>query len=246
MNGWLSTRHRRYTSGVTVKRNMMNYRFIIVAFCAFFLLLPDYGRAEKRQYCVICNGPDQTYQCQVNTPTNSSGDKGLQLFCIISVSKEGGHKSCAVRDDTSAVCAGPVKTYTFQAPAISPQLRSAVDNIRKSRGEVRIDQAVSPKQKNGAPETMIDMTGRALKASRQGLKKSGQAVGGAASSTKQKVGQAARGAGKGVTKTAKKVGSATKKTGSAVGNAAKTAYNCLKSWFKECSSKSEEAPSVSQ
>ena len=90
------------------------------------------------------------------------------------------------------------------------------------------------------------MTGKAVKASRKGLKNTGQAVSGAASSTTQTVGKVARGAGKGVTKAAKKVGSATKKTGSAVGSAAKTALDCLKSWFKECGSKPEDTLAAPQ
>lgn len=208
--------------------------------------MPHPSSAETREYCVICNGPEQTYRCLVNTPSNSSGEKGLQLYCIIRVSKDGGHKSCAVRDDTSVACAGPIKTYTFTAPAISPQLRSAAEKIRKSRNGELVDQNASPEQKGGEPKTLIDVTGRAVKASRKGLKNTRQAVGGAASSTTQKVGNAAREAGKGVSKTAKKVGSATKKTGSAVGSAAKRAFHCLKSWFKECGSETENTPPASQ
>ena len=210
------------------------------------MLIPHIVSAETRQYCVVCDGPAQTYLCQVNTPDDSSGDKGMQLYCIIRVSKDGGHKSCAVKDDASAVCNGPVRTYTFTAPALSPQLRSAAEKIRKSRNGVLDKQETLNENKGGEPKTLIDMTGRAVKASRKGLKNTGQTIGGAASSTTQKVGKAARNAGKGVTKSARKVGAATKKTGSAVGNAAKTAFDCLKSWFKECGSKTEEAPPSSQ
>lgn len=226
--------------------NMMNYRLIIFAICAFAIFIPRPGWAESRQYCVVCKGPGQTYLCQVNTPHNSSSDKGLQLYCIIKLSKDGGHKSCAVRNDTSAVCTGPTRTYTFQAPAVPPQIRSAMEKIRKSQNDAKDDQETLAKQKSGEPKTLIDMTGRAVGASRKGLKNTGQAVGGAASSTTHTVGKVARGAGKGVTKAAKKVGSATKKTGSAVGNAAKTALDCLKSWFKECGSQPEDAPPASQ
>jgi len=210
------------------------------------MLIPDIISAETRQYCVVCDGPEQTYLCQVNTPGNSSSDKGLQLYCIIKMSKEGDHKSCAVRNDTSAVCAGPVRTYTLTAPEISPKLRSAAEKIRKSRNRAMDNQETLTEQKSEEPKTLLDMTGRAVKASRKGLKNTRQAIGGATSSTTQKVGKAARGAGKGVTQTTRKVGSATKKTGSAVGGAAKKAFDCLKSWFKECGSKTEEAPPASQ
>lgn len=227
-------------------RNIMNFRLSRLALSAFAMLIPHTGSAETKQYCVICDGPEQTYLCQVNTPSSSSGDKGLQLYCIIRVSKDGGHKSCAVRDVSSTVCEGPVRTYTLTDSAISPQLRSAAEKIQRSRSGAAGDQENPIEQKGGEPQTVIEMTGRAVKASRKGLKNTGQAVSGVASSTTRKVGNAARGAGKGVTKGAKKVGTATKKTGSAVSSAARTAYNCLKSWFKKCGSEPEKAPPASQ
>ena len=220
----------------------MNFRLSQLALSAFAMLIPHTGSAETKQYCVICDGPEQTYLCQVNMPSGSSGDKGLQLYCIIRVSKDGGHKSCAVRDVSSAVCEGPVRTYTLTDSAISPQLRSAAEKIQKSRSGPAGDQDNPIAQRGGEPQTLIDMTGRAVKASRKRLKNTGQAVSGAT----RKVGNAARGAGKGVTKGAKKVGTATKKTGSAVSSAARTAYNCLKSWFKKCGSEPEKAPPASQ
>lgn len=201
--------------------------------------------AGTQQYCVVCKDPNQTYVCQVDTPHANPSDKGLQLYCIIRISKDGGHNSCAVQSNSTVACDGPIKAYAFQAPAIPPKLRATVDRLRKSR-EKDVDQQTVPPQKGGEPETLIDMTGRAAKASKQGLSNTGQTVGSAASSTKGKVGKAARGVGKGVTKAAGKVGSATKKTGSAAASAAKTAYDCLKSLFKECGSKKEEAPPVSQ
>jgi hypothetical protein len=208
-------------------------------------IVSDNAVAEAQQYCVVCKDPDQTYVCRVDTPHANPSDKGLQLYCIIRLSKDGSHNSCAVRPGSTDACDGPVKAYAFQAPAIPPQLKSTINRMRKSREKDAEEQTLPP-QKGGEPETLIDMTGRAVKASKQGLSNTGQAVGSAASSTTGKVGKAARGVGKGVTKAAGKVGSATKKTGSAVGSAAKTAYDCIKSLFKECGSKKEDTPLVSQ
>ena len=125
----------------------MNYRLILFALCAFAILAPRSSFAESRQYCVVCKGPDQIYLCQVNTPYNNPSDKGLQLYCVIKISKDGGHKSCAASDDASAVCASPAKTYTLQAPEISPQIRSAVGKIRKFRNKAEYDPETLPKQK---------------------------------------------------------------------------------------------------
>lgn len=201
----------------------------------------DTAGAEMQQYCLACKDPDQTYLCQIDTPHSNPSDKGMQLYCIIKTSKDGGHRSCAIQNSEIATCVGPIKTYTFQKPSIPPELRSAVDRFRKSR-EIKQENQTLPPQKSGEPKTLIDMTGRAVKASKKGLSNSGHAVGGVASSTTGKVGSAARGVGKGVKKAAGKVGSATKKSGSA----AKTAFDCLKSFFKECGSKKTEEPIVTQ
>ena len=219
---------------------------VIIASLAFLAIYHSEAKAEARQYCVVCEDPDQSYVCRVETPYENPSDKGMRLYCIIRTSKDGGHKSCKV-DINRAVdaCTGPVKTYTFKAPAASPELRSAIDRLRKSREKNETDQNL-PQQKGGEPETLIDMTGRAVKASREGLSNTGQAVSGAASTTTGTVGKAARGVGKGVTKAAGKVGSATKKTGGAVSNAAKTAFDCLKSFFKECGSGKTDTPPPSQ
>lgn len=191
--------------------------------------------AEPRQYCVSCKDPDQTYICQVETSLANPNEKGLQLYCIIRTSKDGGHKSCTVSKTDIAQCAGPVLTYSFQAPSVSPQIREAVERFRKAREPDQAEES-GPQQKGGEPETLIDMTGRAVKASREGIKNTGQTISGTASATTGKVGEVARGAGKGVTKAARKVGSATKKTGAAVGSTAKTAIDCIRSWFRDCGS----------
>lgn len=217
----------------------------LITSLVFIAFVSGAAKADSRQYCVACKDPDQSYVCRVETPHANLSDKGLELYCIIRISKDGGHRSCAVETKSAGICAGPVKTYTFQAPAIPPELKSAVDRLRKSR-EKNENTSTLPPQKGGEPETLIDMTGRAVKASRKGLSNTGQAVGGAARSTTGTVGKAARGVGKGVTKAAGKVGPATKKTGSAIGSAAKTAFDCVKSFFKECGSKKADAPQPSQ
>ncbi len=223
----------------------MRSLFSLIAGLLVAAIMSDAAQAESRQYCVACKDPDQTYICQVDTPHTNPSDKGLQLYCIIRTSKDGGHRSCEVQASGADSCAGTLKTYSFQAPTLPPEVRQKVNQLRNSREEKKQEQTLPP-QKGGEPETLIDLTGRAVKASRKGLSNTGQAVSGATGSATGKVGKAARGVGKGVTKAAGKVGSATKKTGSAVGGAAKTAIDCLKSLFKECGSKKADAPPVSQ
>lgn len=195
---------------------------------ATLLALP----AAAAQYCVRCTDPAQTYICNVETGGGLQNDKGLQLFCIIRTSRDGGHRSCAVDQQAGIGCAGIPKTYTFNAPAIPESVRRA---IAKRRQDATPESGVPPQQ-GGEPETLIDLTRGAVGASKKSIQNTGEAVGSAAGTTKEKVGQAARGVGKGVAAVTGKVGSATKKTGSAVGGAAKSAWDCVKSLFKDCRS----------
>ncbi len=213
----------------------MDIRFATMVSFVAAALMAGGATAAPRQYCVTCKDPDQTYICQVETSLANPNDKGLQLYCIIRTSKDGGHKSCAVTNKDVAQCAGPVRTYSLQSPVIPPQMRDAVRRFRKA-GEIDKPDESRPQQKGGEPETLIDMTGRAVKALPQGIKNTGQTISGTAGAATGAVGKVARGAGKGVTKAARKVGSATKKTGAAVGRTTKTAIDCLWSWFKECGS----------
>ena len=211
----------------------MNIRILFALCIGAAAMIAGKANAEPQQFCVTCKDPDQTYVCSVETPQSNPNEKGLQLYCIIRTSKDGGHRSCAITNTDIAQCAGPVRTYSFQAPAIPPQVREAVKRFRKSREGDKPDEE-RPKQKGDEPETLIDLTGRAVKALPKGIKNTGETISGTASATTGKVGQVARGAGQGVTKAARKVGSATKKTGKAVGSTAKSAIDCIWSWFKDC------------
>lgn len=202
-------------------------------------LMAGAAYAATSQFCVKCTDPDQTYLCSVETPNANPSAQGLQLYCIVRTSKEGGHRSCAVDTSSAANCAGQLRTYTFQTPQIPQNARNALNRLRGSQQDSVPDDSLSP-QPGGEPKTLIDLTKRSFGASKEGLKNAGEAVGNATGTTTEKVGSAARGVGKGVAKAAGKVGSATKKTGHAVGSAAKTAWDCVKSLFKDCSSSEQE------
>jgi len=214
----------------------MDTKFTITLIFAAATVTASAFAAEPRQYCVTCKDPDQTYVCEVETPHANPNEKGLELYCIIRTSKDGGHKTCSVTKTDIAQCSGPVRTYSFQAPAIPPKLREAVREFRNAE-EKDNSNDVRPQQKGEEPKTLIDLTGRAVKALPPGIKNTGQTISGTASATTGAVGKVARGAGKGVAKATRKVGSATKKTGIAAGKTAKSAFDCIWSLFKDCGSK---------
>ncbi len=198
--------------------------FAILAGLLLVLAMAERVQAEPKRFCVRCADPEQTYVCEVDTPQPIARGDGLQLYCIVRTSKDGGHSSCAVDNTPISKCAGPVKAYTFVAPEISPEARQAIQRFR-GRNDNSSFETEQPADEDRNSATVFGMTRGAVGASKKGIKKSGQAVGGAAGKTTRTVGKAAG-----------KVGSTTKKAGSAVGSAAKTAYDCLFSFFKDCRS----------
>lgn len=183
------------------------------------------------QFCVACTEPAQTYVCNVETPHTFQNNTGLQLFCIVRISKDGGHRSCTVDQSKTGNCSDVIKSYSFNAPEIPDGVKRALAK-RQQKSSSDTEQMATPPQRGGEPETFIDMTRGAVGASREGLRTTGEAVG----SATNKVGEAARGVGRGAVSAVGKVGSAGKKTGSAVGGAAKTAWECVRSLFKKCGS----------
>ena len=205
----------------------MKHRVALLGSLVFFVCPLAAVKAEPARFCVKCVDPNQTYVCQVETPQSGAPSNGLQLYCIVRTSKEGGHRSCAVDKTPISSCAGPVKSYGLVLPEVTPEMRATIERYR-GQANSQASFANEPPPPVEEPETMIGATSDAAETSDGRLSSTRQAVGDAASRTGQTMGRAARGVGK-----------ATKKTGSAVGGAAKTAYDCLRTWFKECRSSDE-------
>jgi hypothetical protein len=202
----------RHRAGKTdVKRATTHGLLVTLAGTLLALTASSTGRAGTAEYCVTCSDPDKTYLCRLETPFSNHNNKGLQLFCIVRTSKEGGHRSCAISATATAKCSGELKFYSFQVP---DDVKKAIKRYHDRPHASTQTELAQPSQGGDEPKTLIDLTKRSVGASKEGLKKSGHAVVGAAN----------------------KVGSATKKTGGAVTSAAKSAWDCVKSLFKDCSS----------
>lgn len=212
----------------------MNHRATIHGVAAAMIglsLVPSPARAEMVDLCVACSAPEQTYVCRVNAPRADAGDNALQLFCVVKTAKDGGHASCAVRRETGVPCDGPVRLYTYDGPAIPQSLRSnARQAPQRPPGQDDIAIPAAPPQKGGEPETLVDMTSRAVDAGKGGVKSTGKAVGKAAGGTGRVIGKAGKSAGKQVGKGVRGAKSA-----------ARYAYDCVKSFFRNCSGSHDEA-----
>jgi hypothetical protein len=118
--------------------------------------------AEAASYCVTCTGPDQIYVCNV-TGEGTRRTDALKLYCIVRTAKEGGHASCAARNEVSG-CQGVMKVYAYDGPSL-PAVMGQTPAV-----DAGIDEAFDQQPKNEAPKTLVEATGRAYSASRRGIR----------------------------------------------------------------------------
>lgn len=132
--------------------------------------------AKDATYCITCTNPDQVYRCQV-TGVGSRANDAVKLYCIIRTAKEGNHASCSAERDAKS-CQGLAKVYNYDGPAIPPEVASdprvqgLVDRIARDQ------EAFDKPQEGKAPKTMYELGGRAVSASRQGLRNARSRLGG--------------------------------------------------------------------
>lgn len=184
------------------------------------------GIAGAQPVCVVCTEPAQTYVCRVDTTSVAPDSKAMQLYCIVRTAKEGNHRACAV-SRSAARCDGIEKIYSYDGPAIPAALESAAARALAPAGEAAPEPAAPARDVagNGPPETVAEMTARAARASRERLRTTGETVTTVTRRTGERVGSAAQG-----------VGEAAQITGRVVGRTARTAFDCVRTLFRNCGS----------
>ena len=199
--------------------------------CAASLALADDAR-----YCVTCKNPDQTYVCHV-TGESARPNDALKLYCVIRTAKEGNHASCSA-ERSDANCRGIEKVYSYDGPLI-PQDIASDPHAQKFMDKVGHDQQAFEKPKRDAPQTLVELGGRAVSASRQGLRNARAALGGSSDESQplpvspQTTGSteaAAAAEGPEPPRASK-----AQRASSAVGSFARKSYRCLRSLFRNCS-----------
>ncbi len=198
--------------------------------------------AEQASYCVTCKNPDQTYRCRVDGGGSRPSD-ALKLYCVIRTAKEGHHASCAAAEGDSPGCHGAEKVYSYDGPmpedlASDPRIKHFTDKIKRDQ------QTFDDKPKGNQPKTLVEMTGRAVSASRKGLRNARGALGGTSDSGGQPLADeplplnqsdplAAETAP--VESADASHPSRVQRAGSAVGGLARKSYRCMVSLFRNCS-----------
>lgn len=194
---------------------------VITAAGLFLCLRPAF--ADPTTYCVSCSEPAKTYRCAVATPRENISDRAKRLYCIVKTAKDGNHKTCSIRRG-NAPCDGPLREYSYDGPAIPDSVRSAVESIRNERIADRPPGTeAGPQQKGGEPDTLVEMTSRAVGASKRGLRSAGETVVDVAGGTGRTIGAIGKTAGKQVGKTAR-----------GAKGAFRYAYDCVLSLFRRC------------
>lgn len=207
------------------------------------------GAAGSNSFCVSCVEPDRTYVCRVETPKNNPGPGALQFYCIVRTAREEGHRSCAVTNATGGICSGIEKTYTYNGPALPPEVQATLNNQAGTPSPAPPPAASAPLplqpspppadvKKDGPPETLVEMGARAGQAARSGLRATGSAVRNAAGNTGGAVKNAAQGTGEVARESGSRVGSAAR----GVSRAARTAFSCVWSLFKDCGTDTANQP----
>lgn len=211
------SRHRRYGS-------------LLQAVLGFgvLALMASPAPADEASYCVTCKNPDQVYRCHV-TGLGSRPTDAQKLYCVIRTAKDGNHASCAA-ERSSAACNGVVKVYSYEGPAIpediasDPRLRELGDRISK-------DRQAFDKPKGQGPKTLVELGGRAVSASRDGLRSARTAIVGSSDGEAEALSVSEA--------PPKSEPGRIRRASAAVGSFARQSYRCMRSLFRNCSGETD-------
>ncbi|MBL8884255.1 MAG: hypothetical protein JNL45_14510 [Hyphomicrobium sp.] len=235
-------------------RGSIFFGAILAASC-----LGTLSRAAEPEFCVSCSGPPAQYRCTFSGDAGITPKGGLQLFCITTLAREGGHESCAVDRQTAGACAGTPKVLALPAgtepggvaeetppPAQpAPAAGAPAPPAPPSSGAPApaADAPQPPQQADPSAETKTQTPASSKKWSEQSgaPKPAGNPAATAKSDPDENLQSApatnaepVEKAGKAVTDAAQSTGKALEKAGSAVGEAAKKTWKCLSTLFGDC------------
>lgn len=141
---------------------------------AMLALFATSAEAANTDYCVTCKGPNETYRCRVQGSGAGPSD-ALKLYCVVRTAKEGGHASCSAKKATSG-CVGLVKVYTYDGPAL-PERVTSDPRVRDLSRKIERNREAFEDPRGDGPKSLFELGGRAVDASRRGLRNAGSAIG---------------------------------------------------------------------
>lgn len=72
------------------------------------------GPASAQEYCVACSEPGALYRCIIEG-AQPGGAQSLQMLCVTTMARQGGHATCGVKRGTVFDCNGIVKRIPWSA-----------------------------------------------------------------------------------------------------------------------------------
>lgn len=189
----------------------------LTAAATMWLALP--APAAGADYCVTCKSPSETYRCRVTGSGVKTSD-ALKLYCVIRTAKEGNHASCSAEKATAA-CVGLVKAYTYDGPAI-PENVTSDPRVRELQQRIERDQRTFKEPEGDEPTSLFDLGGRAVDASKKGLRNAGSAIG--------------IGSSEPAARAPAPPPKTTRSAGAESESLARRSYRCMRSFFRNCGS----------
>jgi hypothetical protein len=226
-------------------RHFCSSRLSLAACGAGLIACASLALADDARYCVTCKNPDQTYVCHVIGESAGPSD-ALKLYCVIRTAKEGNHASCSA-ERSEASCRGIEKDYSYDGPMIPPDIASD-PHVQKFMDKVGNDQRAFEKPKREAPQTLVELGGRAVSASRQGWRNARTALGGSSNESQplpvspQTTGSTEAAAAAESPEPPR--ASRAQRASSAMGSFARKSYRCLRSLFRNCSGETVSGQAV--
>jgi hypothetical protein len=206
--------------------------------------------AGEASYCVTCTGPDQTYVCRV-TAGGSRPSDALKLYCVMRTAKEGPHASCSA-ERSSPACNGVEKVYSYDGPM--PEDLASDPRIKQFTDKIDQNQKAFEKPKGEQPKTLVELGGRAVSASRQGLRNARGRFGGASQEVDQSLPEEPLSPDQSPAPLAAESSpvaspeesrpNRARRASSAVGGFARKSYRCVFSLFRNCSSETADGDAL--
>jgi hypothetical protein len=137
------------------------------------------GAAAAQEFCVVCTEPDALYRCVIEG-ARPGGGQSLQLLCVTSLAKSGGHATCAVKGGTVFECNAPIKRVPWVASDRPPQ--SGATQAPATPLAAPAPVTATPEE---PPKTMVELAKRANEQTSEQMKKAGEQV----KSTGQAIGE---------------------------------------------------------
>ena len=130
------------------------------------------GQAGAQEYCVSCTGPNAVYRCIIDG-AKPGGAQPLQLLCVTTLAKEGGHATCSVKGGTVFACDGQIKRLSWAALNQAPE-QPGQDKAERPAAKADAAKTDAKPADQDPPKTMVDLAKRANEQAAEQMKKANE------------------------------------------------------------------------